>query len=133
MDLNQIIAWLNDTMVKTVLLFVGGFILKKWEPFVNKAIPVMALLASAFISTLQTMFPSVVPPPGTTPAMYEPASFVATTFAGVPFYAVNTAAAKGASWVWNTLVPIAFAIGTQSGSKNTIEWFKMGLKLFVKK
>ena len=126
MDLTQIIAWLNDTMVKTVLLFVGGFILKKWEPFVNKAIPTMALLASALISTLQTMFPTVVPP-GTAPA-----SFVAGSFVGVPFYAANTAAAKGASWLWNTGVPLAFAIASQSGAKNTVEWIKMGLKLFVK-
>lgn len=123
MDINTIVAWLNDTAVKSVLIFLGALALKRWEPFVNKAIPTVIALGSALISTLQVMFPGL--PPATAPAMFSAGSFL-----GIDYYMAANPVARGASWLWNTAVPVAFAIAAQSGAKNTREWASIGMKLF---
>jgi multidrug transporter EmrE-like cation transporter len=116
-------TWLNDTMVKTILLMVGAAILKKWQPFVNKAIPVAIAVVSALLSTMHALFPAITP-------ATVPAQFAFASFAGIGLEAVANPATRGASWLWNTLAPVAFAIATHSGPKNTAEWIKLRVGVF---
>jgi hypothetical protein len=122
MDWRQIIESLNDTTVKAVLVWFGGFLWKRYEPLVNKAIPAALTIGSAALSTLQLMFPMVHPDA-------RPASFVFTSIAGAHLFVPAGLMAHTGSWLWNTLAPVAFAIAIQSGSKNTSEWVGLGFKL----
>jgi len=53
---------------------------------------------------------------------------------GVPGEAIaevaRSAGAQITSWAWNTLAPLAFAIASHSGPKNTREWIAMGCRVF---
>ena len=120
MSLPEIVGWLNDAVVKTVLLFVGGLILKRWAPFVNKAIPVTLTAASGLIALLNGLFPDIR-------ALGSPASF---TLLGVEFYPAAGRGARLTSWLWNTFLPVAVAVGAHSAPKNTLEWIRLGAGLF---
>jgi hypothetical protein len=115
--IRQWAAWLNDPAVKTGLLFAGGMVLRYWGAFVSKAIPVALLGASSFLSTLRLMFPVLVAPDGV------PTAFSFASFAGVDYYVAASPGAATASWLWNTALPLVIAVGSQSASKNTAQWF----------
>jgi hypothetical protein len=117
--LAQLPTFVNDALPKTVLLIIGAAILKKWPAFVNKAIPVASLIASALISTFGVMFPPAVPE-------VTPTSMVAASFAGVPLIVAASKIAATGSWLWNTLAPLAFAVAMHSGGKNTRQWVELG-------
>lgn len=117
--IRQWAAWLNDPTVKTGLLLAGGMLLRFWQPFVNKAIPVALLGASSFLSTLRLMFPVLVTPDGL------PTAFSFASLAGVDYYVAASPGAATASWLWNTALPLAIAVGSQSATKNTAQWFTL--------
>lgn len=119
----HLIALLNDTFMKTILLIVGGALLKRWPALVNKAVPVILASLSAVIAALSAMFPTVAP--GAVPT-----SFVYGTVAMMPLYASAGFGPHLSSFLTNTLVPVAFAIASHSGPKNTREWLQLGCKLF---
>lgn len=121
MDFARVLELLNDATVKTALLFVGGFILKKWPAFVNKAIPVVLAIASGLVSLLAAMFPAAAG--GTTPALYVASAFV-------PAGVVQTLGHVWASPVVSALVPLWLASGLQSTAKNTRQWAALGWKLW---
>lgn len=118
--LEVLFRWLNDAAVKSVLLFLGGLVLKHWAPFVNKAIPVTLLVVSAILAALRSAFPDHVPDAVT-------GSFVFTTVAGLSLESAASTPAKVGSWLWNTLGPLAYALATHTGAKNTGEWIKIGV------
>ncbi len=124
-ELRHYIAWLNDSTVKTVALLIGGVILKKWEPFVNKAIGFGLLVVSAFVSTLSVLFPGSVPGPDAVTS-----SFVFAQVGGVEFVTHGGGFLRAGSWLWNTAVPAVAAVGLHSLPKNTGEWLKLGVGLF---
>lgn len=126
--LTNLPVWLNDTAVKSVLLFLGGVALVRWRPFVNKAVPTALVFISAIVSSLQaigSILGGVVP--SGVPA--DPSAFTAVQMAGVQFSAAASTGSKAASWFWNTLAPVAFAVAAHSAPKNTAQWISMGARL----
>lgn len=115
--------FLNDTLVKTILAILGGLILKRWAPLVNKSIPLVLLVLSAIVSTLKVLFPALPPDASS-------AAFTLASFAGYGFRVASNPATRSASWLWTTLAPVAFAIATHSGLKNTWQWREVGAGLF---
>ena len=124
MDFRHALTWLNDTTVKWVLLLVGGILLKRWTPFVNKSIGVTLTVFSSVTALLHSMFPAQVP------AGTLPSSFAFSSVAGLQLYAASSPVAQSASWAWNTLAPLAFAIASHSGPKNALEWLRSGVGFF---
>lgn len=122
--LRQWLAWLNDGSVKYGLLILGGFLLKRWPAFVNKAIAISLAFVSALLALGHALFPTVVP------AGTVPSEFVAASFMGQHVVVASSTGSQVASWAWNTFFPLAAAIATQSGVKNTIEWLRLGVGLF---
>lgn len=114
MNIEQVMAWLAGPFGKVALLAVGGFLLKRWEPFINKAIPSVLMGVSLLMEVLRAMFPALVPDAN-----------AATMFAAVM--------QEGPMWqrmLMNTVLPVVFAVGMQSGAKNTAEWWRVGFKMF---
>lgn len=109
--MQNVMDWLANPMVKTALLFVGGFILKRWPEFVNKAIPVALLAISALLTLLRALFPDAVPADGAVAAVSQAA----------PWW-------KG--FVVDVLVPTLLAVGAHSHAKNTREWWQAGARIW---
>lgn len=121
MDLAGIFALLNDPVLKPILLVLGGFILKRWEPFVNKAIPVVLAVCSAVVSLIGALFPAAA---GTKTAGFVLAMAVA------PAGFVDTLSHVWASPIVSALVPLWLASGMQSTVKNTRQWAGAGWKIW---
>lgn len=112
-------TWVSDPTGKTILLFVGGLILKKWGAFVNKAIPAALLVVSIIVEVLKALFPLLVP----------------AAHAAADSLAVGAAVAVAAVPWWKTilldvLVPTLLASGAQSQMKNTRQWADFGWRIF---
>ncbi len=118
--LTQAIAWLNDVGVKALLLFVGSGLLKRWPAFVNKAVPFAQVTSSLVLSLLAALFPAT---------SGGPTAIVFASFGGTPLYTPAAWYSQAGSIVANTLIPVAFAIATHSGTKNTAQWVKLGVGL----
>ena len=108
------LAWLNSPTSKTVLLLVGGVVLKKWGAFVNKAVPFALLVLSGLTQTLHTMFPDVSGP-------IQPAAYAVAAF--------STRSGWG-GFLFGSVVPVLMAVGIHSKSKNLSEWAKIGCAMF---
>jgi len=122
MDFRSLLALVNDPILKPLLLIFGGVLLKKWEPFFNRAIPVVLATCSALVSLLAALFPALVPDA-------SPAFFVAGYIAPAGF--VASAAAVWASPIVSALVPVWLASGMQSTAKNTRQWAKAGWTIWT--
>lgn len=102
--MQQVLDWLNDPTIKTVLMFFGGLVLKKWSGFVNKFIPVALLGISILLAALKALFPMLVPD--------AEAATVTAAVVSVPW------------WKWllvDVLVPVLLAVGAHSSVKNTTQ------------
>ena len=106
----KVLDFLNQPMVKTALLLVGGLVLKQWPQVVNKTIPLTVQILSALIQTLHVAFPEAAP--------VQPAAYIAA--------ALSPATGGLVSWLVGSLVPAFLAVGMQSSVKNTAEWSKVG-------
>lgn len=112
--MDQVLSWLNDPINKTVLMFLGGLILKKWGAFVNRAIPVALLAVSTLLAVLKALFPTLVPD-----------AQAATS-------AVNAAVGVSSTWhfiLTTVIAPVLVAVGLHSTSKNTKQWVEFGAKV----
>lgn len=114
--MQQILDMLNQPFTKSGLLILGGFALKKWPAFFNKAIPAAVVVLSAVMQALTTAFPDVAGP--VQPAAYMAAAF--TTESGV------------GGFVLGTLVPAVLSVGAHSKWKNIVEWASYGFRIFNK-
>lgn len=110
--MDHLLAWLNDTAVKSVLLFLGGLVLARWPAFVSKAIPVVLTAFSAITAALLVMFPAPIP-----------------NVAGLAPEHIAAAPAHTSSWLWNTIIPVLIAVATHSGGRSTAQWIKLGVGL----
>lgn len=120
--MDAILDWLNNPLNKTVLLFVGGLILKRWPAFVNKAIPIALAVTSALLSALASMFPAIVP------TAHAAGGALADTVA-----TSTQASAAGApviGWLAGVFVPVLAAIGTHSGGRALAQWADVGFRVF---
>jgi len=122
-DWAKVLAFLNDAGVKYVALFVIGFVMKKWPALVNKGIPTFLTGLSGAVAALAAWFPAV-------PTTAVPGSFIYMSFCGMQATAVASTGAVLSSWFFNTIIPVAFALATHTGPKNTIEWLQLGAKMF---
>lgn len=113
--MESVLAWLNEPLNKTVLMFLGGLILKKWPAFVNKAIPLVLLAVSILLAALKSLWPVLVPD-----------AHAATMVA-----AVSGGGAMWKNFLTDALVPVVFSVGTHSAAKNTREWWAVGWKLWT--
>ena len=115
--MQQVLDWLNDPAIKSVLLLVGGFILKKWPKFVNQFIPLALLTASIILGVVKALWELMVP---AAHALDSLVTNFAPTVAAVP--------APHQPWwmfVINViLVPVLLAVGAHSTGKNTIQALK---------
>jgi hypothetical protein len=105
--------FLNNPMVKTILMFVLGLAAKKWPSFVNKFIPLALVGVSGLLTFLQWVAGAMVP---------AAHAFVAT--------AAPTVTPQAATVPWwqfvltSVFVPVLIAVGTHSAAKNTREGLK---------
>jgi len=99
--MQQFLDWLNNPIVKAVLLFIGGLILKRWDKFVNAAIPVALLVISIVLALLKALWPELVPA----------SPVLVATSAGAPWWR---------SVLVGSLIPVFVAVGAYSGGKNTL-------------
>ena len=95
----------NDPLVRAALLWVGGFLMSKFGNVVTKALPVILLVLNALLEGLRIMFPG-----NADAAML--AEFSPNRGLG--------------SFLLNILLPVLLAVGANSGSKNTVEWVRVG-------
>jgi hypothetical protein len=105
--MDAVLGWLDNPAVKYFLLLIGGFALKKWPAFVNKAIPLALLVTSILIAALHSLFPDLVPAAN--------AAVTSAVRGGIPVLPW---------WKWflmDVLMPVALAVGTQSSVKNTTQ------------
>jgi|SRR6185436_954065 len=110
--MEQILEFLASPLAKVILLNVGGWILKTWPPFVNKAIPVALLLVSALYQMLVDLWPGLVPD--------AHAAVILAAGGGLPWW-------KAAGiWLGNVGLPVIIAVGLHSTSKNVREWASLG-------
>lgn len=114
--MEHLFAWLDDPLVKYLLLMAGGYALKRWPVFFNKAIPLATGIASLVIAILNTAFPT--PDPTIMPALFQTVGWD------------GVVAAAGTPW-WKSLLldavlPWLLAVGTHSAAKNTAELAKGG-------
>jgi xanthine/uracil/vitamin C permease (AzgA family) len=109
---DQILVWLANPLAQAILLNVGGWILKTWPQFVNKAIPLALLIVSILGNLLAALWPNLVPAAG--------AAELAQAVASVPWW-------KAAGlWGWQVALPVVIAVGLHSSSKNVREWASLG-------
>jgi hypothetical protein len=108
----QILVWLANPLSQAILLNVGGWILKQWPVFVNKAIPLALLVVSILGNLLAALWPNLVPPAG--------AAELAQAAVSVPWWKA------GGLWAWQVAFPVVIAVGLHSSSKNVREWAALG-------
>lgn len=109
--MENLMTWVENPMVKSALLFLGGWALKRWPSFVNKAIPVALLVVSALLSIIKSAFPDVV----------ADGAVIATVVQAAPWW-------KG--FILDCVVPVLLAVGAHSHAKNTREWWETGAKIY---
>lgn len=110
--MDQILVWLANPLTKAILLNVGGWILKQWPPFVNRAIPLALLVVSALHELLASLWPNLVP-------SVHAAVYAAAT-GSLPWW-------KAAGlWGWQVALPVVIAVGLHSSSKNVRQWAGAG-------
>ena len=116
--LQNIVGWLNDPTLKSILLFVGGIIMKRSPAVVTRAVPFLLVLASGVVGLLNGLFPGV----GAHTTSFVTASVdgAAALFGGATF----------GQWLAETLVPVAYAVAVHSGGKNTRQWAQAGWGIF---
>lgn len=122
--MEQVLAWLNDPMHKTVVGFVGMFLLTRWPAFVKKAVPMVLTACSLIVTALGAAFGDLN---AAAPAVYAAAGL------GPAYDAWNAAAGSGVqSFLFNWLVPVAMAVGVHSYPKNLLQWFRLGAPIIEK-
>lgn len=123
--MENVIHWLqvavekvNDPMVKSVLLFVGGWIWNRAGNTINKAIPALMLGAQAVTLAVQFVL-------GLAAGLFPESGVQAATFA-----AVATEAAGGGvlGFLGKWILPPLIVVGSHSLPKNLMEWLADGAK-----
>lgn len=107
--MEQFFEFLNGPLMKTLLMLVFGFALKRWGAFLNKAIPLALVALSGALTFVQYLASLLTP---------ETAhAFVAQASVTIPLPTPHQ------PW-WHyllvsVLLPVVAAIGVHSGTKNT--------------
>lgn len=107
--MDAILSFVNQPQVQFALTLAGGWILKRWPAFNNKAIPLATLSMNLAISLLGPMF-------GVVPAHAEVAGVV--TASGAP--TLNP--------LFDALITWVAATGTHGGFKNLWQWVRGGFR-----
>ena len=111
--LNIALAWLNNPMVKTGMLMVGGWLWKNHSGTVNRAYPMVALVASAML-TASRVLSQLLENIGTQPAALSAAGVTGDSLVAV---------------VMSVVVPVVAAVGTHSWWKNVLQWMADGYRI----
>ena len=106
------VDFVNNPMVKTLLLLVGGVALKKWPAFVTKFVPLALLVVSGILSALQALFPALVP---AAHACIAQAVTIPLPTPHQPWWQYL---------LTSVLMPVLLAVGAHSTTKNTIQALK---------
>jgi hypothetical protein len=104
--MEQFMEWLNSPLVKTLLLLVAGFALKKWPAFLNKWIPLALTFVSGLLTFVQFLASLLVPvahAQGVTIPLPQPHQ---------PWWHYLAV---------SVLLPVLMAVGAHSSGKNTIQ------------
>lgn len=110
--------FMNNPTVKYGLGLVGGFLWKKAPGTVNRAYPMVAMVASALL-TLSGLLTKFLEGFGTQPASF---SLAAATGASTVTDAV-------VALVMGTVLPVIAAVGTHSWWKNVLQWVADGYRI----
>jgi len=107
-------AFLDNTVVKFVLLTVGTFLARKWPKFVNEAAPFWGLVSSIVLTVLHAIVPqaSVETTLGTMGSGHMVMTGIFSS--GSPLVAFFREA----------LLPWLLSYGTQRAGDHTIDWAK---------
>ena len=111
--MQQILDWLNDPTIKTILLYLGGFLIAKWPGFIKKFVPLALLVASIILAALNALFPVIVP---------AAHAFLAQSVS-LPLPQPHQ------PWwhyvLFSIIVPVLAAVGAHSSGKNTLQALKL--------
>ena len=103
--MEQFMEWLNGPLVKTLVLLVFGFALKKWPDFINKAIPLVLTVISGLLTFVQFL-----------------SSLLGPAVAHAQSVTIPLPQPHQAWWMYlltSVLLPVLVAVGAHSTAKNT--------------